>query len=737
MASTQWGASPDDWDHFDLVLGLGSDLLPVVSNPQAEIDPDSKLKDLGKTPSRFNKARKVVGIAGWTDHQASDQDITRWARDTDLGICLQTRTVRALDIDVPDFDLSKNIRAFILLHLGQALPCRSRENSGKLLLGFTLRGEFAKRKMVVEGGIVEFLANGQQFIAVGTHPSGVRYDWQGGLPSQFPELTEGEFESLWSAMAERFATEEVKAGGAVTVRKRGDTVDMADPVANHLREHAMVLGEDREGALLVRCPWDAEHTTGSAGDGSTVWFPAGTNGYDKGHFKCLHGHCEGRTDGDFFGAIGYVDDASDEFDVLVPEPDQDKPLPAFKRDKNGRIEATVDNVTMALRRADYTGMEIRFDEFRDEIMWAAKPGQWQAFTDPDYVRLRIILEKRGFKPIGRELVRDVVLYVASETKFDSAMLWLDGLSWDGTPRVEQFLYQHFGCEDTPYTRAVSTYLWTALAGRVVTPGVKADMVPILVGAQGAGKSTAVAAIAPAVEFFCEVSFHEKDEDLSRKMRGRLVAEIGELRGLHTKELEGIKAFITRTHENWIPKYREFATQFPRRLVFIGTTNKDEFLADETGNRRWLPVEVQNVDVEGIKAARNQLWAEARQMYDQQGVVYRNAEKLAGAVHEKHTIVDPWVDAVGKWLDEPDSLTLVSPGDSGFVTIQDALRGALKFDDKHVGKREEMRMASVLSAVGYKKSTKWMGGKARKVWQKSETLPPHYHLTEDGGNEIPF
>lgn len=108
------------------------------------------------------------------------------------------------------------------------------------------------------------------------------------------------------------------------------------------------------------------------------------------------------------------------------------------------------------------------------------------------------------------------------------------------------------------------------------------------------------ALSPDPAFFTEISFAEKDDDLARKMRGRLVAEIGELRGLNTKELESIKAFVTRTHENWIPKYREFATQFPRRLVFVGTTNEDEFLADKTGNRRWLPVEVSKVDVKAIK-----------------------------------------------------------------------------------------------------------------------------------------
>ena len=139
-----------------------------------------------------------------------------------------------------------------------------------------------------------------------------------------------------------------------------------------------------------------------------------------------------------------------------------------------------------------------------------------------------------------------------------------------------------------------------VGGRVLEPGIKADMVPILVGPQGCGKSSGVEALSPDPAFFTEISFAEKDDDLARKMRGRLVAEIGELRGLNTKELESIKAFVTRTHENWIPKYREFATQFPRRPVFVGTTNEDEFLADKTGNRRWLPVEVSKVDVKAIK-----------------------------------------------------------------------------------------------------------------------------------------
>lgn len=411
----------------------------------------------------------------------------------------------------------------------------------------------------------------------------------------------------------------------------------------------------------------------------------------------------------------------DEFDLVETKADEPKPLPKFKRDKDGSIPATVDNVTMAVRRSDVCGIDIKFDTFRDEIMFTLPGrGQWQQFSDPDYVRLRIALERGGFKPIGRELIRDVVQLVAAENPFDSAQLWLSGLQWDGVPRVETFLTNYFSAEDTEYTRAVSLYMWTALAGRVVSPGIKADMAPILVGDQGAGKSSAVAAMVPAADFFTEISFHEKDEDLSRKMRGRLIAEIGELRGLHTKELEGIKAFITRTHENWVPKYREFAVQFPRRLVFIGTTNKDEFLADETGNRRWLPVRVNQVQVDSIRRDRLQLWAEARELFGKGGVQYAMAQQLAGDAHSEHTIQDSWVDVVGDWLDKPDDLTGEVPRTRKFLRVTEILVEALGFTERNISRKEETRMSTTLRALGYTRKKVRVGGKV--MWAHVPLVP---------------
>lgn len=328
-AVARYGATPDDWAHFDLMLGLGADLLPVVSNPTIQISPDSRMAGLGKTPSRINSNGHAVGFAKWTTHNASDDDIQRWSANADLGICLQTRSVRALDVDVPDPVLAGEITEFIESCLGRNLPRRLRSNSGKCLLALKIGVEarLAKRKIVVEGGIVEFLATGQQFIAVGTHPSGARYEWAGGLPDGFPEIDLITFDALWSALVTRFAIQPVAEAGTVTPRMRGDHTGADDMVADYLRATGRVLDE-RNGALYVECPWEDEHSSGVSGDSSTAWFTAGSNGYDHGHFKCMHAHCEHRGDSEYLDAVGYKLDVSDDFEVLPQDevPDRYKLL---------------------------------------------------------------------------------------------------------------------------------------------------------------------------------------------------------------------------------------------------------------------------------------------------------------------------------------------------------------------------------------------------------------------------
>ena len=715
----RYGATPDDWLHLDLALGLTADLLPVVSNPGAIISENSTLKAIGKTPSRYNREGKAVGFPSWTNHETSLPEIEKWSKVGDYGICIQTRNVRAIDVDVHDAELAKNIKSYIKQVTGIDFPCRFRANSSKFLLMFSMPGDFTKQIIKLnDNNIIEFLANGQQFIAVGTHPSGVRYEWENGLPYEIPTICFTEFDSFFRLLSESFD------GELITTRSSNKNRDISkndgmksDDVTEFLDQHWNVYGIGEAGERYIECPFADTHTSES-NETATAYFPVGTGGFDLGHFRCLHAHCANKDDGDFLNAIGY---RAQDFDI-VPIPAGEKPLPVFQRDKNGKIDATINNVYLAVQRPDICQINIKFDQFRDEIMYTPiDSDQWQTFTDADYSRLRIGLEKGGFKPIGREMIRDIVLLVADEQPFDSATEWLSRLKWDGTPRIKTFLTDYFNAEQNEYTEAVALYLWTALAGRVMRPGIKSDMVPILVGEQGCGKSTGVAALSPSSDYFCEISFAEKDDDLARKMRGRLVAEIGELRGLHTKELETIKAFITRTHENWIPKYREFATQFPRRLVFVGTTNQDEFLSDDTGNRRFLPVRVSNVDVAGINANRDQLWAEARQMFLDSGIQFRSAEHLAEREHEQYMIKDAWLEAINKWLNEPDIATGEKPINKKYITTSEVLRWAIGLDVKNISRREELRIAKTLQSLGYKKTVTKQDGKSLRVFAKCRIL----------------
>jgi len=108
------GATKDNWLTLDLILGLGADLLPVVSNPNATISAKSTMKALGKTPSLYNRDRNAVGIAKWTDKFSTSAEIEKWSKEPDYGICIQTRRVRALDVDVTDATASATIKKFIL-----------------------------------------------------------------------------------------------------------------------------------------------------------------------------------------------------------------------------------------------------------------------------------------------------------------------------------------------------------------------------------------------------------------------------------------------------------------------------------------------------------------------------------------------------------------------------------------------------------------------------------------------
>jgi predicted P-loop ATPase len=733
-----WGASADEWARYSLEYGWTEDLLPVVCNPHATISPLSVLKKIGKTPSRYNGSGQVVGIKDWTQFKATHADIADWSRREDYGICLQTRTIRAIDIDIEETAEVAAIVELAQRHLGGTTMLRSRAGSQRVLLLLRMPGSLEKRVIRRASGIIELLADGQQCVIAGTHPSGGRYRLDA---AELRTCTLEQLNALWVALGGDAPAGRASSGAVVGLAALAPP---DDPVAAWLSARGWML-EDQGDRLLIRCPWSEDHTIDS-GPTECVYYTGGSGGFALGHFKCLHAHCADRTDAQFLDAIGFAASVATDFPqasgtqevmrtegnsqhrkegTVTPAPvsfgngarpvQWSSPVPGqgLKRGKKGYL-ATLENVVRAL---DTPGFEraLGFDTFRAQLVacdWGSLlvgAGEWVLVAEHELIELRRHLGELGFEPIRRELMRDAVELVARGRTFDSAREWILQQEWDGVPRVDRFLVDYAGAEDSAYVRAVSAYLWTGLAGRLWQPGVQADMVVVLQSPeQGRGKTRGIEALVPHRDYYCTVDLSRRDEDLARRMRGRMVWEINELRGLGSRDADAINTFISERDDTWVAKYHEFAVSAPRRGLFLATTNSDAFLESDDQARRWLPVRIGMIDPARVAAVRAQLWAEGLSRFWAGGVAWQDAERLAHLEHEQFRRVDLWQPELERWLAE-------QPGTE--FTLNTVVQG-IGLDIRKVGRPEEMRLSRVLKQLGLNKIRIMKKGRRNFIWQRN-------------------
>jgi len=394
---------------------------------------------------------------------------------------------------------------------------------------------------------------------------------------------------------------------------------------------------------------------------------------------------------------------------------------SFMAAAQGLIASTVASVETALLSPE-AGVKIGYDTFKDRLSISVAGQAWRSFKDTDYGRLRAAFERRGFKPVPAEAMQTAVGMVAEANSFDSLKAWAEGLAWDGVTRIDRVLVDFYGVPDTSYARAVGAYLFTALAGRALVPGEKADMALILVGLQGARKTTALEVLAPEASAFGEVDLGKDDDVIARKLRGKCVIELAEMRGFKGRDADANKAWVSRRVEEWTPKYKEFTTNYPRRCVVIGTANDDEQLDDPTGARRFLPVHVGSVDIAGLAAARDQLWAEGVVRFKAAGVAWQDAERLAKAEHHKFEVQDSWFPIVAEFM---DSYPVPRLGEEvptwrrseRPIHAHDVLTTCLRINPGQIKRADEMRVAKIMRKLNYVNDPIWSNGRMVRMWVK--------------------
>ena len=245
--------------------------------------------------------------------------------------------------------------------------------------------------------------------------------------------------------------------------------------------------------------------------------------------------------------------------------------------------------------------------------WGGVKGQ--ALCDDDATKIRVWLSNRyRFEP-SKEHVFDVMAFISEQNSFDPVRDWLESLpAWDGTERLNYWLKKHFKAEgDEEYLAQVFRKWITAMVFRVYHPGCKFDWMPIFEGEQGVGKSS-FGKLLVGSKYFVDWLPDLGDKDSALALQGAMAVEFGELANIRKQEVEVAKAFISRTVDKIRPPYGRKIIESPRRCVFFGTTNADTYLRDDSGNRRFKPVKVGQLDFEVLERDRDQLFAEALFLY---------------------------------------------------------------------------------------------------------------------------
>lgn len=287
--------------------------------------------------------------------------------------------------------------------------------------------------------------------------------------------------------------------------------------------------------------------------------------------------------------------------------------------ENGQVAQTTTNYTTILENdSDYQDLFL-FDEFSNRIVYYDENGIKHMWSDGDDSRLRCGIEnKYGLYHLQKYY--DAFNVVARAKSFHPIKELIEAGDWDKTPRIDRFLIDILKCEDNDYHREVSRMIFYGGIHRLYQPGCKFDYMPILIGKQGCGKSTVVKWLALHDDYYGDISSIE-GKDALENIQGIWICELSELLAMvKTKDVEAMKSFITRTTDRFRESYGRRTKEYPRSCVFIGTTNDYQFLSDKTGNRRYLPVEL-NVKMgelykkeTKIREYIMQCWREARYLY---------------------------------------------------------------------------------------------------------------------------
>ncbi len=330
-------------------------------------------------------------------------------------------------------------------------------------------------------------------------------------------------------------------------------------------------------------------------------------------------------------------------------------------DGNGNYKKTVNNIILVLQNDPLLKGKIVTDEFAGRglvlgaLPWNREDGK-RLWTDTDISGFYWYMETY-YGITARNNMTDALAIVGEQNKINEVKQYLQGLTWDGVKRVDTLLSVYLGAEDTPYTRAVMRKSLCAAVARAIMGGVKYDNMPIITGPQGIGKSTFLAILGKA--WFSDSLTSFEGKDAAELIQGTWINEVGELTAFTKQETSAIKQFLSKCYDIYRAAYGRQTEKHPRRCVFFGTSNDNEFLKDATGNRRFWPIDVglhpaQKSIWNDMPGEVDQIWAEAYMYWAMGEQLYlsKEIEALAMEQQESHRELSGKEGIIQDFLEKP-------------------------------------------------------------------------------------
>lgn len=347
--------------------------------------------------------------------------------------------------------------------------------------------------------------------------------------------------------------------------------------------------------------------------------------------------------------------------------------------------------------------KIWYDEFHDKIfqtLFQDGAAEWQDHHD---VRMTIWIQSRVSIPkMALLTVRAAVDEMGRLNVRNEPKDWMLGLTWDGTERLPTLMVDGWGTEQNEYTAAVGRCWMMSIVARIMDPGCQVDYMPVFEGAQGINKSTAIARIGG--KWYAEAHSAVTSKDFFQDLQGKMLLEVSELHAFRREEVNTVKRVISCRTDRYRSSYGRRSADHPRQCVFAGTTNRDDWVADDTGARRFWPIACTEINLDYITTNRDQLFAEAVHRYQNGEKWWDVDQSLASAEQDARRELDLWTETILQWCCTRE-----------YVDIRDVLSMAIGIPVEKQGKVEQMRVGTVLRIAKWSRQRKRRDGKNTQFW----------------------